>query len=157
MDLKWLINERYAEILEKLYERHEEIKNNRKKEPYYQKTLAKALKIKVSEQAISKTLKILIDRGAVKVEEKSGPNKGKVKYLSLTDEVLIAWIVLTPLSIKKIKKIMIERKKEGRKINPSEIAIELGKNPNDKMIMDIIYAVWALPEVRNCKIERIDT
>jgi hypothetical protein len=91
----------------------------------------------------------------VKFEKKSGPNKGKVKFLLLTDEGLFMWMALTPISIKKIKKIMIERKEEGRKLNPSEIAKELGKNPNDKGVMDLIYAVMALPEVKNCKMERI--
>jgi hypothetical protein len=34
-------------------------------------------------------------------------------------------------------------------------AEELGKNPNDKSVNDLIYAVMALPDIKNYKRKRI--
>jgi len=128
-------------------------KRKNKKEFYYLKTLAKDLK--KTEQAISETVKNLIEMGVVKGEEAAGPYKGKAKYLDLTDDGLLIWNVLTPLTKDEIKDVIIEFKERGEEINASHIAEELGKNPNDKSVMDLIYAVMALPDIKNYKIKKI--
>jgi len=124
-------------------------KEKNKTELYYLKTLAKALN--KTEQAISETVKTLIKMGVVKSEEEAGPSKGKIKCLDLTEDGLLIWNVLTPPTKDEIKDVIISYKKRGQDINAYRIAIELGKNPNDKMVMDLIYAVMALPEIKDYK------
>jgi len=161
--------------MKKLYERHREIeekkgkkhdkeseeekginqdkksKEKNKTELYYLKTLAESLN--KTEQAISKTVKTLIEMGIVKSEEEAGPSKGTIKCLNLTEDGLLIWNVLTPIKKDEIKDVIISYKKRGQDIDAYRIAIELGKNPNDKVVMDLIYAVMALPEIKDYKEE----
>jgi DNA-binding MarR family transcriptional regulator len=171
MNLNLLLIERYREIIEKLYERRKEIeekkgkkqdiaseddkdkKRKNKKGLYYLKTLAKDLK--KTDQAISETVKKLIEMGVVKGDERSGPNKGVVKYLDLTEDGVLIWNVLTLPTKDEIKNVIIEFKELGEEINASHIAEKLGKNPNDKSVMDLIYAVMVLPDIKNYKIKKI--
>ena len=105
MSYNLLLIERYREIMKMLYERQKEIeekkgkksdkeskeekgkqdktskenkdkKRKNKKEFYYLKTLAKDLK--KTEQAISETVKNLIEMGVVKGEEAAGLNHARI-------------------------------------------------------------------------------
>jgi hypothetical protein len=165
MTYNLLLTEKYREILEKLYKRHKSIEekkgkkqdkedkldNNQKKgnnikDLYYLKSLAQELN--KTEQAISETVKLLVGIGVVDSKEASGPNKGKVKYLYLTEDGLLICNVMTPPTKDEIKTVIINRINCGKELHASDIAMELGKNPEDKSIMDLIYAVMALPEVK---------
>lgn len=148
--------------MKKLYERHQEIEDVKGKRYvkksdetslYYLKTLAKELD--KTDQAISETVGNLIEMGVVEGKEKSGPKKGKVKYLDLTDDGLFIWNVITLPTKDEIKDVIIECKERGEQINASHIAEELGKNPNDKAVIDLIYAVMALPDIKNYKRKKI--
>ena len=122
MSLSLIIIEQFREIMEKLYEKEKEIEKGNIKEPYYQKTLAKA--ISKSEQAISDSVKNLVKIGMIKTEEKAGPSKGKAKYLRLTEEGLLSWMVLTPPNIKNINRAI------------RKLYIELEEIPSLKIIRE---------------------
>lgn len=150
---------KYWGIVDKLYKRQ------KANEPlYYQSELAKELK--KSPPAISELVGVLRDIGIVKSENKPGSKGGRVNFISLTDRgVLCHLIFSTPLVteiIEVIKKIHDSPWKyglsgssweyEGELGDLSELArrasVELGKNPDDKSIMDMIYVVMAMPDVK---------
>lgn len=119
------------------------------KEYYYVTEIAKKLNKK--RQAISEYVKTLIEKNIIKVvKEEAGPKKGRVRNLDLTENGLFFWKVITPPSIDEIKKTIINfKEKYGRDPEPSLVATELGKNPQSKDVMDLIYAVLVMPEVQN--------
>ncbi|UCF12990.1 MAG: hypothetical protein JSW06_01720 [Thermoplasmatales archaeon] len=149
MDYTWLIKKPYKEILKILYDQNR--KNDKKddKEYYYVTNLAKKLNKK--RQAISEYVKTLIKNNIIKVvKEEAGPNRGRVRYLDLTENGLFFWKVLATPSIDELKKVIIDFKElYDRDPEPEVVAAKLGKNPQNKDVMDLIYAVLAMPEVRN--------
>lgn len=154
MDFTWVFPNQQKGIIKKVYEQHKKNEDNENKEFYYLTTLAKDLNKK--KQDISSAVATLIEKGIIKVvEEKAGPNKGKVKYLDLTDDAIALWKYLATPTVDEIKKTILEYKEVYAKDpEPELVAAKLGKNPQNKDIMDLIYAVLAMPEVKDYKVKR---
>ena len=146
-----LFNETYWKILEKLYEREEEIKKGATKKRYYLKTLAKALGRR--DPTISEPLSDLKKMGFV-IGEKKGIEKGGLREdLILTDEGKFFFEVNQPPKVEIIKSVIKQLKEELHKMpTVDEIAVRMGKSPEDQSVRYLIYAVgktvdWHPPDL----------
>jgi len=148
MSLNLLIKEPYKKIIKELYEKEKKIKDDNKIKPFYQKTLAEHFK--ETEQAISKQIRNLIDIGAIRTEEEAGPNRGRVKYLRLTEDGILGWMVLTPPTVREIKNVIKKQIIITGKIDVEEALMTLGKSPNDEPVRKLIYAIMVLPDIKEC-------
>ena len=140
MDLTWLFKEKYKRVFEKLYERHLEISKEtiKKSMPYSKASLADDLG--KSRSAVSQTLKPFQEYGLI---------EAKPKYIDLTEKAIVIWRIITTPTVEEVKRVILDYQNTYLKNpDPSEVAALLGRNPNRQAVIDVIYSVLSMDDVK---------